>query len=280
MSAVTWSHRRATRRPHGRRSVPSLEWCVGVPRAATSSARSSPGGSGWTVPSASSGASGHGSDAPSGARPTGCGPTGRGGRRPGNGHAAAGVRRATIVPDASSLLVAINGFWPRNDPRLARLVRATIAALEQGAFLRRYPPHDDGFMGMEGASSPLRGGRSALWRSSATWARPNTGPTRCADASLHFNRRSGMSRTMRLSATPRCCGRTPSLPEPSTTCTSSGSDAASGRSACVCGERPGTSAYRVAASMLSAGTVPSAVRRRPSVFGVDAVLGSACQCLA
>ena len=61
---------------------------------------------------------------------------------------------ATIVPDASSLLAAINGFFPRNDPRLARLVRSTIAALEEGAFLRRYPPQTDGFVGVEGAFVP------------------------------------------------------------------------------------------------------------------------------
>jgi hypothetical protein len=58
------------------------------------------------------------------------------------------------TPDAATLLVPVAGFWRRRDPRLRRLVDATISALEEGAFLRRYPPADDGFAGTEGAFVP------------------------------------------------------------------------------------------------------------------------------
>lgn len=60
----------------------------------------------------------------------------------------------TLIPDASSLLMALNGFYRRRDPCLARLVRATISALEEGPFLRRYPPRPDGFDGVEGSFVP------------------------------------------------------------------------------------------------------------------------------
>jgi hypothetical protein len=59
-----------------------------------------------------------------------------------------------LATDASALLVAVNGFWPRTDPRTVRLVRATIERLEQRGFMRRYPPIDDGFEGEEGCFVP------------------------------------------------------------------------------------------------------------------------------
>ncbi len=59
-----------------------------------------------------------------------------------------------VVPDAASLLVAINGFFEPHDPRLRRIVHTTVSALETGAFLRRYDDADDGFHGREGAFLP------------------------------------------------------------------------------------------------------------------------------
>lgn len=61
---------------------------------------------------------------------------------------------ADATPDASTLLAATSGFWGRRDPRLVAHVRATVAALEQGPFLRRYPSTEDGFDGREGAFLP------------------------------------------------------------------------------------------------------------------------------
>ena len=58
------------------------------------------------------------------------------------------------TPDAATLNVALAGFWRRHDRRLRRLVLATIDALEEGSFLRRYPPTDDGFDGTEVAFLP------------------------------------------------------------------------------------------------------------------------------
>lgn len=58
------------------------------------------------------------------------------------------------LPDAAALTAAITGLLPRRDRRAARLVTATIEALEQGPFLRRYPPADDGFSGIEAAFVP------------------------------------------------------------------------------------------------------------------------------
>lgn len=58
------------------------------------------------------------------------------------------------TPDASALTAATSGFFSRTDPRAARLVHATISALEIGPFMRRYPPADDGFAGTEGAFVP------------------------------------------------------------------------------------------------------------------------------
>ncbi len=58
------------------------------------------------------------------------------------------------TPDAATLAVATAGLWHRRDPRLTRLVLATVQALEQGSFLRRYPPADDGFAGIEATFLP------------------------------------------------------------------------------------------------------------------------------
>ena len=60
-----------------------------------------------------------------------------------------------ITPDAATLLVATGRFWERRDPRLRRHVRGLIAALEEGPFLRRYPPADDGFAGREHTFLPV-----------------------------------------------------------------------------------------------------------------------------
>lgn len=58
-------------------------------------------------------------------------------------------------PDAATLMAVISGLLDRRDARAARLVRATIDALEDGPFLRRYPPKDDGFVGIEAAFVPV-----------------------------------------------------------------------------------------------------------------------------
>jgi hypothetical protein len=59
------------------------------------------------------------------------------------------------VPDAYALHACMHGFFRRRDPRRERVVLSTIAALEEGAFLHRYPPGDgDGFVGREGAFLP------------------------------------------------------------------------------------------------------------------------------
>ena len=58
---------------------------------------------------------------------------------------------------------------------------ATIAALEEGPFLRRYPPADDGFAGTRAPSSRRRGGPSRRWRRSASSTQHGHAPTRlCA----------------------------------------------------------------------------------------------------
>ena len=59
-----------------------------------------------------------------------------------------------FVPDASALLACIHGFFPRRDPRARRLALSTVAALEQGSFLRRYPPIADEFEGTEATFLP------------------------------------------------------------------------------------------------------------------------------
>jgi hypothetical protein len=60
-----------------------------------------------------------------------------------------------VTPDAATLLAATGHFWERDDPRLRRHVRGLIAALEEGPFLRRYPPADDGFAGREHTFLPV-----------------------------------------------------------------------------------------------------------------------------
>ena len=59
-----------------------------------------------------------------------------------------------VVADAATLMAALCGFWPARDRRTHRLVTATVRALENGAFLYRYLPFDDGFRGVEGAFVP------------------------------------------------------------------------------------------------------------------------------
>jgi GH15 family glucan-1,4-alpha-glucosidase len=59
-----------------------------------------------------------------------------------------------FIPDASALLACIHGFFPRHDPRARRLALSTVAALEQGSFLRRYPPIADEFEGTEATFLP------------------------------------------------------------------------------------------------------------------------------
>lgn len=61
---------------------------------------------------------------------------------------------AVVVTDAAALIAALTGFFPADDERAVRLVRGTIASLEQGPFLYRYLPFDDGFRGREGAFVP------------------------------------------------------------------------------------------------------------------------------
>ena len=53
-------------------------------------------------------------------------------------------------PDATLLLLPIQGFLPPNDPRVARTVEWVRAELQDGPFLRRYLS-DDGVPGTEGA---------------------------------------------------------------------------------------------------------------------------------
>ena len=59
-----------------------------------------------------------------------------------------------FTPDASALLACIHGLFSRRDPRGRRLALATVAALEQGSFMRRYPPAADGFKGTEATFIP------------------------------------------------------------------------------------------------------------------------------
>jgi hypothetical protein len=58
--------------------------------------------------------------------------------------------------DAAGLGAVIAGLLDQKDPRAARLVEATAAALGDGPFLRRYSDDvDDGFQGREGAFLPM-----------------------------------------------------------------------------------------------------------------------------
>ena len=58
--------------------------------------------------------------------------------------------------DASALLVVLFGLLSPSDVRASRLVHATVAALDAGPFLYRYPPgDDDGFGGFEGTFLPV-----------------------------------------------------------------------------------------------------------------------------
>ena len=59
-----------------------------------------------------------------------------------------------FVADAATLLAAIHGFLPRDSAVSRRFVSATIDALGEGSFLRRYRAFDDGFKGVEGAFLP------------------------------------------------------------------------------------------------------------------------------
>jgi GH15 family glucan-1,4-alpha-glucosidase len=58
------------------------------------------------------------------------------------------------TPDAATLLAAIHECFGPDDPRAGRLVRSTIAALEEGPFLRRYPSGTDDFAGVEATFVP------------------------------------------------------------------------------------------------------------------------------
>jgi hypothetical protein len=58
--------------------------------------------------------------------------------------------------DAAGLGAVISGLLDQKDPRAARLVEGTAAALGEGPFLRRYSENvDDGFEGREGAFVPM-----------------------------------------------------------------------------------------------------------------------------
>lgn len=60
------------------------------------------------------------------------------------------------TPDASALMAVVFGMLRPPDPRAGRLVTATLAHLDAGPFLYRYPPGgDDGFHGREGAFVPV-----------------------------------------------------------------------------------------------------------------------------
>ncbi len=65
-------------------------------------------------------------------------------------------------PDASALMAVVFGLLDPSDPRAGRLVDATLRDLAVGPHLRRYPPGDDGFDGIEGAFVPV-----AWWAVSA-----------------------------------------------------------------------------------------------------------------
>jgi hypothetical protein len=79
-----------------------------------------------------------------------------------------------FVADAATLLAAIHGLVPRRSEQSRRLVLATIDALGEGPFLRRYPPTDDGFEGVEGAFLP-----ASWWAVSALAAAGELEAARC-----------------------------------------------------------------------------------------------------
>lgn len=60
----------------------------------------------------------------------------------------------TETHDASALLAVIYGMIPPDDPRAHALVDATLRALGEGPFVRRYAGADDGFAAGEGAFVP------------------------------------------------------------------------------------------------------------------------------
>ena len=57
--------------------------------------------------------------------------------------------------DAATLLAVIHGFYPRRSDKAKRLVHATVAALEEGPFLRRHPIDDTNPETREGAFIPV-----------------------------------------------------------------------------------------------------------------------------
>lgn len=77
--------------------------------------------------------------------------------------------------DASALLAVIYGLIPPEDPRAHALVDATLDALGQGAFVRRYAGVDDGFAPGEGAFVPCSwwavSALAVLGRKDEAWAR-------------------------------------------------------------------------------------------------------------
>ena len=76
----------------------------------------------------------------------------------------------TDALDASTLLAAIFGFLPGDDPRLRATVLAIADELSEHGFVLRYRTEetDDGLSGKEGTSSSARSGWCRRWRSSAS----------------------------------------------------------------------------------------------------------------
>jgi GH15 family glucan-1,4-alpha-glucosidase len=58
-------------------------------------------------------------------------------------------------PDASALMAVLFGLVAPDDQRAHHLVDAVLRDLAEGAYVRRYPPDDDGFSGVEGTFLPL-----------------------------------------------------------------------------------------------------------------------------
>ena len=147
-----------------------------APAGRASSARRSPAGRDWTGRCACAAADDRGCDVPRGgtlARWRAVAWRRRSTRR--RACSRSRSSRVTRLPTRRRSTSPSPGSGPRRDRRAHRLVTATVAALEEGPFLRRYPPADDGFAGTEGAFLPASWwavtALAAVGELDAAWAR-------------------------------------------------------------------------------------------------------------